>query len=177
MTMKCSSRLARATPWRARLAAWTALLPLLAAVGCAGPLTVTAVVAGEAQSAVYHLDPSGRLEVTTGGGRFEGGSSQSLHKAHLDAAAMDKLRQTIMASGFFLETGGGSSMYGGGPVVHLEIELGMWNNKLDSRGGSSSIARVLEELNRHVPERLRIPYTSQSSAAEEEEFRRQFDEH
>jgi len=153
------------------LSAVLAVLVMLGSSGCAsGPLTMDVTVYGLTRETVYHLDPDGRVTVTPGIGPVLGEQPEVLFQTQLDAPAMERLKELTLSSGFFFAQPPYGAAMTGGPALLVDIELGLWHNRLSTRAGlSESVNKILAEWNRHLPERLALPVTA---ATAQEQTRR-----
>lgn len=136
--------------------------------GCAsGPLTVDFRVVGQAQSLNYHLDPDGRLAVSAGT------SSDAVYQTQLSDEAMARLKQVVFKSGFLLADPPYRAPLMPGTMMLVEIELGLWRNRLDTRGARvESVSRIIAEMNRHLPAQYALPDTAGRAEREEQEIQK-----
>ncbi len=149
----------RSAGTRVRLSALLAVLATLGGSGCAsGPLTMDVTVYALIQETVYHLDPDGRVTVTPGPGPLLGEQPELLFETQLDPQAVETLKKLTLNSGFFFAQPPYGAAVTGGPALLVDIELGLWHNRLSTRAGlSESVNKILAEWNRHLPERLALP--------------------
>ena len=136
--------------------------------GCAsGPLTVDFRVLGQAHSLIYHLDPDGRLAVSAGT------SSDAVYQTQLSDEAMARLKQVVFKSGFLLADPPYRAPLTPGTMMLVEIELGLWRNRLDTRGARvESVSRIIAEMNRHLPAQYALPDTAGPAEREEQEIQK-----
>ncbi len=164
---------------RRAAAVLAAALAAPALTGCArGPLTAEFQVIGATQSLIYRLEPDGRLTVGgVGGGAIGESSAGSLHESRLDPAAMEKLKGVVFDSGFFLAEPPYSAPMAPAVTMVVEISLGLWHNRLDTRGASvQSVDRIITEINRYLPERYALPPTAGGVARDEREIQQYLEE-
>ena len=166
------------TPETATRARRAALATLLAAVGALGgcmrgDLTLDVIATTEFNSVSYHLDPSGRLTVSAGGGLIEGQRDRTVHEGLLDPAAMDAFKKVVADSGILLAAPHGGGALVRGQAMRMEVRLGLWHNILQLYGRRlESVAVVVAEMNRHLPEKFRLDYRPPTAAEERDAFDR-----
>ena len=152
------------TPPMHRPCAIPALAVLAAAAACttgcaAGDLTVNVLVVEDLHSLEYCLEPTGRLTVTPGGGMVEGRAEQSVFATQLDAPAMARLKRVVARSGFLLADAPRPRTLARGPVLRMEVKLGLWHNVVHIVGGRlESAVKIVRELNRHLPVKYQLDY-------------------
>ena len=146
-----------------------ALIACLALGGCgSGPLTMDVQVVGQARSLVYRLEPDGRLAVTAGGGLAGGTSPEPVYEAHLDEKALAGLKKVIFNSGFLVADPPYRTPLVPGVTTVMEITLGLWHNRIDTRGARvESVARIVAEMNRHLPPPYALPETDPQADREQ----------
>jgi hypothetical protein len=136
-----------------------AVLALSALAGCnAQPLTMDVVASAETNSVTYHLDDSGKLTVTGGGGMVEAETGRKLHDAKLTDKEMAELKHMLFNNGFFFADRPPTVSLSTGPTITVEADMGMLHNTVSTPAGEvRSVDQIIEFLNRHVPKGLALP--------------------
>ena len=128
-------------------------------VGCnAQPLTLDVVASAETSSITYHLDDSGKLTVTGGGGMVEADTGRKLHDAQLTGQEMAELKRLLVNNGFFFADRPPSVSFATGPTLSVEASMGLLNNRIVAAVGEvPSVDQIVQRLNRHLPKPLALP--------------------
>jgi len=153
------------------------LLPALAAAALAGcdaeKLTMDLHVVREMDSVLYHIDPDGALTVAEGGGLVDRRTARPIHESALDAGAMRDLKSVIRKSGFLVESEPVKRSLSSGVFLHIDVKLGWWANSMNLRGTKvTSVEKIVNEVNRHLPEKHKVPYGRITANLPDEEIER-----
>jgi len=155
-----------------RHAGWVLALGIGCSVmaGCSSaPLRMEMLLISETASRGYYLEPDGTLSLHRGGGLVEGLEGRSIYQTRLDEAAMKRLKEVILRSGFFLAEAPLGRFGVPGPLLRVNIQLGLWENRMDLRGTTvPSVSKIVAEMNRHLPDRYRLIYRPAAAGAEED---------
>ena len=135
----------------------------LLAGGCANqPLTIDLHVAEDIASRYYHLGPDGVLTVEQGSGLAERRGGRELFRTQVPPDQVRALADVVQRSGLLLLETPARQEMSSGPVLFLELELGVWKNRLTLRGAKpAGLAELLAGLNAHLPPAHKIEYNPQ----------------
>ena len=154
-----------------------ALAAVFALTGCyGGDLDIDLHLVREMSSLVYHVDPEGEFTLSEGGGIVEGVKGRSIYETQLSDGEMRDLKKVVQKSGFLVEPQPIRSSLTGGMFMVIKIELGMWDNDMHVRGiRISSVQKITEALDKHLPDRFQIRYSASGALSEEEDYRKYLD--
>ena len=86
----------------------------------------------------------------------------------LDEQALAGLKKVIFNSGFLVADPPHHTPLVPGVTTVMEITLGLWHNRIDTRGARvESVARIVAEMNRHLPPRYALPETDPQADREQ----------
>lgn len=127
-------------------------------VGCSQPLTLNVVASAETSSVTYHIDDSGKLIVTGGGGMVEADTGRKLHEARLSGQEMAQLKRMLVGNGFFFADRPPTVSLSSGPTISVEADMGMLHNTVTTPAGEvPSVDQIIQFLNPRLPKGLALP--------------------